>query len=467
MFVYFYTTGPFFIFNECPLLMIRKLIRKVLDLPLRMGKHRVKPHIIPFSRHGIRREQLSRAALNVTTRLQEAGFAAYIVGGAVRDLLLGGVPKDFDVVTNATPEEIHRLFRRSRIIGRRFRIVHVIVGQETIEVTTFRGGQVNAHNEAGRIMVDNSYGSQEEDAYRRDFTVNALFYDPSNEVVIDYHHGVKDLQARRLAIIGNAARRYQEDPVRMLRAIRLAAKLNFVIDEATRKPIHLHAHLLKKEPPARLFDEMLKLLMSGQAYACLIKLREEGLSRGIFPFLDAVLGEEGDDVFLKQALASTDNRIRADKPVSVGFLLASLLWHQVKQQWQRCKKEGEKPVPALIRAIADVEAEQDNDFAIPRRFSATMREIWMLQPRFENRSGQRPYRFLEQPRFRAAYDFLVLRAQGNEVPHELVTWWTEFQDASDETRERLIREIKEGREGNTAHNERRRRRRPRKRESQE
>jgi poly(A) polymerase len=329
----------------------------------------------------------------------------------VRDLLLDVAPKDFDVATNATPEQVHHLFRRSRIIGRRFRIVHVMVGPETIEVTTFRGGGIDDQNESGRIMADNTFGSQEEDAHRRDFTVNALFFDPSDESIIDYHHGVKDLKAKKLVMIGQPARRYQEDPVRMLRAVRLAAKLGFEIDDDTRKPIRAHAHLLKKEPPARLFDEMLKLLMSGHAYACLKKLREEGLSRGVFPLLDAVMGEDGDDLFLQLGLQSTDARIRADKPVSVGFLLATLLWQQVNQHWQQHIAAGEKSLQALQMAIADVENEQDNDFAIPRRFSVTMREIWTLQGRFDSRSGARPYRFLEQPRFRAAFDFIARRSR--------------------------------------------------------
>ena len=217
--------------------MIRKLIRKVLELPSGMGKRRTKPRVIPLSQHGVRRDQLSSAALKVTSRLQEAGFSAFVVGGAVRDLLLDVSPKDFDVATNATPEQVHHLFRRSRIIGRRFRIVHVMVGPETIEVTTFRGGGIDDQNESGRIMADNTFGSQEEDAHRRDFTVNALFFDPSDESIIDYHHGVKDLKAKKLVMIGQPARRYQEDPVRMLRAVRLAAKLGFEIDEDTRKPI--------------------------------------------------------------------------------------------------------------------------------------------------------------------------------------------------------------------------------------
>lgn len=440
--------------------MIRKLIQKIMELP-GMGKRRTKPRVIPLAQHGVRRAQISHAAARVTTKLQEAGYSAFVVGGAVRDLLLGVTPKDFDVATNATPEQVHQLFRRSRIIGRRFRIVHVLMGPETIEVTTFRGGGIDDLNETGRIMADNSFGSQEEDAHRRDFTVNALFYDPTTETIIDYHHGVKDLQARKLVMIGQPARRYQEDPVRMLRAVRLAAKLGFTIDENTRKPIASHAHLLKKEPAARLFDEMLKLLLSGQAYACLRKLREEGLAKGVFPLLDAVLDENHDDTFLQLALASTDSRLRADKPVSVGFLLATLLWKQVYQRWEQLIVAGDRPIHALLKAIADVESEQDNEFAIPRRFSVTMREIWTLQARFDSRSGQRPYRFLEQPRFRAAFDFLALRSEAGEVPAELVEWWDQFQRASSSDKETLVSQAKDEPATDPAR-KRRRRRGPRK-----
>ncbi|MCW3479315.1 polynucleotide adenylyltransferase PcnB [Neisseriaceae bacterium JH1-16] len=439
--------------------MIRKLIRRVLKLPV-LGRQSVKPKIIPFSQHGVRRDGLSFAARKVVGRLQEAGFAAFVVGGAVRDLMLDIQPKDFDIATNATPEQVHHLFRRSRIIGRRFRIVHVMVGPETIEVTTFRGGEVASKSDSGRIMADNTYGSQEEDAHRRDFTVNALFYDPAEETVIDYHHGAKDLNARKLVMIGPPAKRYQEDPVRMLRAVRLAAKLGFEIDEATRKPIASHAYLLKKEPPARLFDEMLKLLHSGHAYACLNMLRNEGLSSGIFPLLDVVMDDSDGQAFIKLALDSTDERIRADKPVSVGFLLATLLWQQVNHRWQAFQRDGEKPIPALMNAMSDVESEQDNEFAIPRRFSATMREIWTLQPRFDSRVGQRPFRLLEQPRFRAAYDFLVLRAEVGEVPKSLVKWWGDFQDADDDERLAMIRNAKDEPAATAAPRKRRRRRKP-------
>ena len=442
--------------------MIRKLISRVFDLPAGIGRNKPKPRVLSLAQHGVRRDALSHAALRVVSRLQESGHSAFVVGGAVRDLLLGVSPKDFDVATSATPEEVHHIFRRSRIIGRRFRIVHVMMGPETIEVTTFRGGEAGKTNETGRIMADNTYGNQSEDALRRDFTVNALFYNPTDETIIDYHHGVKDLQAKKLVMIGQPARRYQEDPVRMLRAVRLAAKLGFEIDEHTRKPIAAHAHLLKNEPPARLFDELLKLLHSGHAYACLKKLRDEGLSRGIFPLLDAVMDEEGGEVFLKLALASTDERIRADKPVSVGFMLAALLWAQVNNRWKARTADGEKSIAALLEAMAEVESLQDEDFAIPRRFSATMREIWALQPRFDSRNGARPFRFLEQPRFRAAFDFYCLRAEVGDVPREMVQWWAEFQHADHADRQLLVEEARNAPAatgGATAEQKKRRRRR--------
>ena len=441
--------------------MIRKFIRRVLALPSALGGGRSRPKVIPFAMHGIRRDQLSRGALRVTSTLQEAGFSAFVVGGAVRDLMLGVSPKDFDVATNATPEQVHHLFRRSRIIGRRFKIVHVMVGPEPLEVTTFRGGDVGCRNEEGRIMADNSYGSQEEDAHRRDFTVNALFYNPADESVVDFHNGMRDIKAKKLVMIGQPARRYQEDPVRMLRAVRLAAKLGFEIDEGTRRPIAQHAALLRNEPAARLFDELLKLLLSGHAYACLAKLRDEGLAQGAFPLLDAVLTEMGEGSFVRRALDSTDARIREERPVSVGFLLASLLWPQVEKRWRELQAEGEKPVPALAQAMADVESTQDNDFAIPRRFSTTMREIWVQQPRFTSRAGARPFRFLEQPRFRAAYDFLALRGAAGEVPQPLVDWWTAFQRADADARQALVDNVHDD-EGPA----KKRRRRPRRKKPQ-
>ncbi|MEN9986189.1 MAG: hypothetical protein RI925_1691, partial [Pseudomonadota bacterium] len=379
-----------------------------------------------------------------------------------RDLLLDQHPKDFDVATNATPEQVHHAFRRSRIIGRRFRIVHVMVGAETVEVTTFRGGDDTVTDSEGRILNDNVFGSQEEDARRRDFTVNALFYNPSDETIIDYHHGVRDVHARKLAMIGNPVQRYREDPVRMLRAVRLAAKLGLRIDEPTRKPIAELAPLLQNVPAARLFDEMLKMLFSGHAYDCVQMLRQEGLHQGIFPLLDMIAESSSGASFVQLALENTDRRIREDKPVSVGFLLATLLWNQVQREWTRRMDLGDKPIPALFDAMATAERIQEEQLAIPRRFATTMREIWALQPRFDSRDGSRPYRLLEQPRFRAGYDFLALRAAVGEVPQELVDWWTDFQDGDEAERQALIAAARDsgGPRSSAAKKRRRRKKKP-------
>lgn len=415
--------------------MIRNLIGRVFRLTKHHGGGRV---VIPLKRHGISRNRLPSFALKTTDQLQAAGFEAYIVGGAVRDLLLGKDPKDFDVATNATPEEVHKLFRRSRIIGRRFKLVHVLFGDEMVEVSTFRGSGDAATDEAGRIIRDNTWGSQEDDAKRRDFTVNALFYDPNREEIIDFHGGVADIEKKRMTMIGVPAVRYREDPVRMLRAVRLAAKLGLSIDPATRKPIRELASLLENVPSSRLFDEMLKLLFSGQSWACLMQLRDEGLHHGFFPLLDKMMAMPHGEAFLRTALENTDRRIREDKPVSAGYVFASLLWLEVLDNWDKRKAAGEKPMLALFAAIDEVEAVQEQKLAIPRRYGSTMKEIWTLQPRFDQRTGIKPFRLLEHPRFRAGYDFLCLRASSGEVDQALADWWTTFQAADNNQREAML-----------------------------
>jgi poly(A) polymerase len=335
--------------------MIRKLLRRVFTkraaAPLK-----VQAAEIPVKLHGIQASMILPAARKVCTVLQEAGFKAYVVGGAVRDLIAGIKPKDYDVATNATPDEVRNLFRRSRIIGRRFRIVHVMSGQETIEVSTFRAlhDEDTITDEHGRVLHDNVWGSIEEDATRRDFTVNALYYDPSSEVVLDFHHGVADLKQKTLRMIGEPRARYREDPVRMLRAVRLAAKLGLQIDPAARHPIREMADLLENVPAARLFDEMLKLLSSGYAVACLKQLREEGLHQGLLPLLDVILKQPLGEKFVWLALANTDERVRAGKPISPGFLFATLLWHEVLASWEVRQKNGELPYPALFEAMDEV-----------------------------------------------------------------------------------------------------------------
>lgn len=399
-----------------------------------------EPKVFGSSEHGINLDDVSPNAIRVTQTLQNAGFRAFIVGGAVRDLVLGHKPKDFDIATDATPEEVKRQFRRAFIIGRRFQIVHVMFGQELIEVTTFRGASADespkdAH---GRVLRDNTFGEQHEDAERRDFTINAMYYDPEHEQVLDYHGGMKDIRSKTLRIIGVPEARFREDPVRMLRVVRFAAKLGFSIAGPTRAPIKVMAPLINNVPVARVFDEMLKLLMSGHAMACLQQLRKEGLHHGLLPLLDVVLEQPLGERFVTLALANTDERVRAGKPVSPGFLFASLLWHQVLEKWNAYKAAGEYPIPALHLAADDVLDGQTDKLAIQRRIATDMRDIWAMQPRFERRVGKAPHKLLEHPRLRAGYDFLLLRCASGELDQEIGEWWTDFIDADSPGREALL-----------------------------
>ncbi|HCZ14533.1 MAG TPA: polynucleotide adenylyltransferase PcnB [Candidatus Accumulibacter sp.] len=422
--------------------MIRKFISRVLG---RKGPERPnEPAIIALAQHGLQRDQISRGCQRTVEGLQENGYQAYIVGGAVRDLLAGLKPKDFDVATNATPEQVRHCFRRSRIIGRRFQIVHVSMGAETIEVTTFRGhhgehaGNKAQTDEQGRVLRDNVFGSQAEDAARRDFTVNALYYDPTSETITDYHHGVADLQQKTLRMIGDPKTRYREDPVRMLRAVRLAAKLGLTIDPAASRPIREMSELIDNVPPSRLFDEMLKLLTSGHALHCVRQLREEGLHNGLLPLLDVILGQPLGERFVMLALEATDRRVAEGKPISPGFLFATLLWHEVLAKWQLFKSGGEPATPALFLAMDEVLEVQAEKLAITRRIAGDIKDIWALQPRFEQRSGKRPYGVLQHPRFKAGYDFLLLRAESGELEPATSVWWTEFLHASDEARAAML-----------------------------
>lgn len=440
--------------------MIKKFVAQVTDLfTRRKPRLRKEPKRIGAAEHAIDRDLVPRNAQRVCETLQKQGFAAYIVGGAVRDLLLGTAPKDFDVATDATPEQVKAQFRRAIIIGRRFRLVHVMFGQETIEVSTFRAldNPDRQTDEHGRVLADNLFGSQPEDAARRDFSVNALYYDPVTETVLDYHDGVKDVRRRRLRMIGEPETRYREDPVRMLRAVRFAAKLGFEIDEATRKPIATLAHLIENVPAARLFDEMLKLLTSGHAVACITRLRVEGLHHGVLPLLDVILEQPEGERFVMLALSRTDERVRAGKHIAVGFLFATLLWHEVLKQWKLREGRGEHRIPALDAAIDDVLERQTEKLAIQRRYTADMREIWMLQPRFERRTGRNPFKLLEHLRVRAGYDFLVLRCAAEEAPADLGDWWTRFMHACEEERELLVQSSPALRAPGTAPRRRRRR----------
>ena len=437
--------------------MIKKFLKRVFRKSAKV-RSSGNAQVIPFELHGVSRDRISYGAQKVTGGLQAAGYQAYVVGGAVRDLLLNRTPKDFDVATDATPEEVRRVFRRSRIIGRRFRLVHVMFGEEVVEASTFRSlieAEDAQTDEHGRLLRDNQFGDQEQDAARRDFTVNALFYDPATQEIHDYHGGYADMRANVLRMIGDPEVRYREDPVRMLRAVRLSAKLDMRLDAATAAPIGRMKDLLDNVPQARLLDEVLKMLLSGHSVECIQQLRKMNLHHGLLPLLDVILEQPMGEKFVMLALRNTDERLSQEKTVSPAFLFAALLWHEVLATWNIRVQQGERPVGAMHAAMDDVLARQKAQLAIPHRHDAVMKEIWLMQQRFEQRAGQRPFRLLEQPRFRAGFDFLLLRCASGEVDDELGLWWDEFQDAGTERQTEML-------QPEQADDKKRRRRKPRK-----
>ena len=375
-------------------------------------------------------------------RLKSAGFAAHLVGGGVRDLLLGREPKDFDVATDARPEQVKEVFRNCRLIGRRFRLAHVQFGREIIEVATFRAGQNGEvegsdarQSEEGMLLRDNVYGTIEQDALRRDFSVNALYYNIADFSIIDFAGGVEDLERGVLRLLGDPETRYREDPVRMLRAVRFAAKLGFRIDPETEAPIGALAELLVDVPAARLFEEVLKMFLGGHAVACFERLRQLDLFAWLFPDTERALAQLDQDfplTLVLQGLENTDRRVSDDKPVTPAFLFAVLLWEPVRQRAAELQAGGDAPYQALQRASGEILSRQIESVSLPRRFSGPMQEIWSMQARFENTRGKRPKRLLAHPRFRAGYDFLLLRASAGEADPELAHWWTDFQDGSAE-----------------------------------
>lgn len=421
------------------------------------------PQRLGVDQHHIDRRLVSRHAIKVCEVLQNQGYEAYIVGGAVRDLIVGLEPKDFDVATNATPEQVRALFRRARIIGRRFKLVHVVFGREIIETSTFRADAkdseiVDAH---GRILQDNDYGELKDDALRRDFTLNALYYDPTTETVIDYHNGVQDLKNRVVRIIGDASTRYREDPVRMLRAIRFAAKLDATIDPATHAPIAQLAGLIENVPESRLFDESIKLLGCGNALSCLKLIHQEGLHKHLFPTLDQLLTDPNQLPFIDNALARTDSRVRSGRTLSPSFLFAALLWPLVQHKWQSYQKQGQPAAQAIAAASDDALDIQGRAMPIQKRFQADMREIWFTQARFDRVNNRAIWRMIEQPRFRASVDFLQLRAAVREVDSVDAQWWMDLANADTEQRAVLISERTPPARPNANRRPRRRTRRPR------
>ena len=431
------------------------------------------PHaVIPRSEHAVSRAQISPNALKVLYKLKEAGFQAFLVGGAVRDLMLGFRPKDFDVATNALPDEVRRLFRNCRLIGRRFRLAHVHFGQEIIEVATFRaaaaperedaedtdmegeaddpldaavtapfGSEHRAFDTTGRILRDNIYGTIEEDVWRRDFAANGLYYNIEDFSIWDFVDGVNDVRARRLKLIGDPENRYREDPVRMLRAVRFAAKLDFSIEDSTERPIRQLAHLLDGVPAARLFDECLKLFLSGFGAQSFRLLQQYGLFEHLFPMSAAAFKLPAyayAQEMLEAGLVNTDARIAADKPVTPTFLFAVLLWGAVLRELNEQSAGPAPDLTQLMQACDSVLRAQQSRVAIPRRFAVPMRELLMLQPRFNRRAGIKSLSLLQHPRFRAAFDFLLLRAQLGVADPELAQWWTHLQLLSQEDRVALV-----------------------------
>jgi poly(A) polymerase len=455
--------------------MIKTFIDKLLGKAPAATRSR-KPQFgkredVPAEVHGIDPELVDRRAVDVVRTLKDAGHEAYIVGGAVRDLLLGLRPKDFDVATDATPEQVKNLFRRAFIIGKRFRIVHVVYGRgrenEVIEVSTFRAFLDNslaeqvsgnertskaalAHMQhavdaSGRVLRDNVWGPQDQDATRRDFTINAMYYDPETQVVVDFHKGIQDAQKKMLRMIGDPATRYREDPVRIIRAVRFAAKLSplgFKLEPKTAKPLLECEPLLKEVPQSRLFDEMLKLLQTGHALSSVEQLKKLGLEKGIYPLLDVVV-ERADHPFVTAALTDTDRRVAEGKPVAPSFLLACVLWQDVKTGWEKRLNKGFHAFPALQEAIDEVFDQRIGDVSGRGKLAADMREIWVMQPRFDKRTGSTPFGMVAQGRFRAGFDFMRLRADVGEVEESLASWWQEFQQADDARREDLVAQARE------------------------
>ncbi|WP_440073633.1 polynucleotide adenylyltransferase PcnB [Pseudomonas fragariae (ex Marin et al. 2024)] len=434
--------------------MLKKLFQSFRS-PLRKPQQhtRTTPEVLNSSQHSLQRSQFSRYAVNIVERLQNAGYQAYLVGGCVRDMMLNITPKDFDVATSATPEQVRAEFRNARIIGRRFKLVHIHFGREIIEVATFRANHPqddeeedsnqSSRNESGRILRDNVYGTLEEDAQRRDFTINALYYDPVSERVLDYANGVHDIRNRLIRLIGDPEQRYKEDPVRMLRAVRFAAKLDFGIEKHSAQPIRALAPMLRDIPSARLFEEVLKLFLSGHAAPTFEMLVDLELFEPLFPASSKALeyNPTYTHTLISNALINTDLRIKQNKPVTPAFLFAALLWPALPARVLRAQERGMPPIAAMQEAAHELIIEQCQRIAIPKRFTLPIREIWDMQERLPRRSGKRADLLLDNSRFRAGYDFLLLRETAGEQTDGLGQWWTDYQDCNDSERRDMIRDL--------------------------
>jgi poly(A) polymerase len=420
------------------------------------------PLVFSRDQHPVSRKLLSQNALKVLYRLNKGGFDAYLVGGGVRDILLGFEPKDFDIATNATPDEIKALFRNCRLIGRRFRLAHIVFGREIIEVATFRGHHDNAtdqeksckktskQSEDGMLLRDNIYGSIDEDAERRDFTINALYYSAKDFKVYDFANGVKDVNDKVIRLIGDPETRYREDPVRMLRAIRFATKLDMKISDGTKAPIKELSSLMANIPAARLFEEFLKMFISGKAVANFEQLRNYNLFGYFFPAVDQALNDKSEEQrflldFIMLSMENTDKRINNNQRVTPAFLFAAMLWYPLQKHIQQIKVTTQlTPQDVFFAALNEIMPEQQRSIAIPKRFQSVIKDIWILQDKLNRREGKRAFKTFEHPKFRAGYDFLLLRAQieGTDELKELARWWTDFQEVSNEARLQMIKGVK-------------------------
>ena len=438
-------------FGRCQILLIKKLLKSFAAKGRPQRADPAAPRLLGPDAHGLNPDKVSKGARQVVKSLADAGYCADLVGGCVRDLLLDKCPKDFDVVTDGSPEEVRQVFPRARIVGRRFRIVHVRVGREVIEVSTYRAGnedeaerEDSAKNKFGRILRDNVFGTRDQDVHRRDFTANALYYDINTNTVVDYVRGLDDVEAGRLRFIGDPLTRINEDPVRMLRAVRFKAKLGLSLDSGLEALCRAHARLVRHVPPARLFDEVLKLFHSGHGVKTFWLLREFGLFAQLFPEADRSYGEKdldpGTGIVLK-GLQNTDLRISQRKPVIAAFLFACLFWRPVRMKCDRHEAKRKNHPQILQRAAFEVLGRETERVMIPRRVSTVVIEIWDMQSRLEARRPRMVEKLLEHRRFRAAYDFLLLRAESGEVDPRLTKWWTDIQDCDESSRQKMIKEL--------------------------
>ncbi|WP_043887361.1 polynucleotide adenylyltransferase PcnB [Vibrio sp. 16] len=409
-------------------------------------------NIITRQEHNVSRKKISDNALKVLYRLHGAGFDAYLVGGGVRDLLLGQQPKDFDIATNATPEQIRQLFKNCRLIGRRFRLAHIMFGRDIIEVATFRGHHqepsknVSQQSKEGMLLRDNVYGTIDEDAERRDFTINAMYYSIADYSIHDYAGGVEDLEDKLVRLIGDPETRYREDPVRMLRAIRFAVKLDFDIEEDTAAPIEEMAVLLRDIPPARLYEESLKMLQSGHGLETYHLMREYNLFQQLFPTIAEFFTEEYDsptEQMLDLVLDSTDQRIEEGKRINPAFMFAAMLWYPLQAKAQQLMEKRKLAYyDAIMEASNQVLDDQVRSIAIPRRHTATIREIWQLQLRMPRRNGKRAFRLMELNKFRAGFDFLEMRGEIEQgETQQLAKWWETFQNAGRNMRQAMVADL--------------------------